>query len=362
MNCPGKRAGTLAIGLVICLVLTSHGSFSASAQEGGFQRVSNVSLTPEVRTAITKGLAYLAKPESRNKNGSWGGASNPVAETSLSLMAFMLQGHVPGRGRYGQVMDNGLAYLINKGQSQRGFLGTPNNHAGMYEHGLAVLALSEAWGQSKNPRIRNTLRRAVDIILSSQNNTTLDVGGVQRAAGGWRYNPEPRDADLSMTVMQLVALNSASESGIAVPQKTIELATNYVLACQDPTSGGFKYVPGGGEAGFARTAAGVMSLIMCDQRGHQATQRGLAFLKAYPSQKFDKNFPRFHYSHYYAVQAMYQFGESEFQAWYPKISATILSKQEPDGSWSGAHGKAYGTGMSILIIGVPYRYLPIYQR
>ena len=134
----------------------------------------------------------------------------------------------------------------------------------MYEHGLAVLALSEAWGQSKNPRIKTALTRAVDVILSAQNRE-----------GGWRYGQEPRDADLSMTVMQLVALNSASEAGIAVPQTTIDKAAEYVISCQDLSSSGFKYTPGGGN--FARTAAGVMSLIMCGQRDQKPTQRGIAF-------------------------------------------------------------------------------------
>ena len=126
---------------------------------------------------VTKGLAYLAKDGVQNPNGSWGGSGNPVAETSVGLMAFMLKGYVPGRGEYGRLMDKAISYLINKGRDQRGFLGTPNNHAGMYEHGLAVLALSEAWGQSKNPRLKTSLRRAVDIILRAQN-----------AEGGWRYN------------------------------------------------------------------------------------------------------------------------------------------------------------------------------
>jgi hypothetical protein len=325
-------------------------SLTADAQEA-VQRVGVARLSPEVRASISRGLEYLAKPGVQNEDGSWGSNSNPTAETSLGLMAFMLKGYVPGRGAYGRKMDNAIVYLINKGQSQRGFLGTTNNHAGMYEHGLAILALSEAWGQSKNPNIRNTLRRAVDITLRAQNKE-----------GGWRYNPEPRDADLSMTVMQLVGLNSAKESGIAVPDATMQKATEYVLKCQDPTSGGFKYMPNSGEPGFARTAAGVMSLIMCGHRDHKATQRGLAFLQAYPDQKFEKNYPRFHYSHYYAIQAMYQSGEDDFQAWYPRISATILSKQSNDGSWQGAHGQAYGTSLSILILGVPYRYLPIYQR
>lgn len=343
-----SRSKTLC--LIIALTLAFTGAHeSAFAQDA--QRVGVARLTPEVRAAITKGLAWLAKPGIQNKDGSWGSGSNPVAETSVALMAFMLKGHVPGRGRYGRIMDNGIVYLLNKGKEQRGFIGTTSNHAGMYEHGLAVLALSEAWGQSKNPRIRPALRRAVEITLRAQNHE-----------GGWRYNPEPRDADLSMTVMQLVALASARESGISVPGTTIEKATEYVLKCQDQTSGGFTYMPQNNDPGFARTAAGVMSLIMCGQRRHKATQRGLAFLKAYPDKKFSKNFPRFHYSHYYAVQAMYQSSESDFQAWYPRISSTILSKQESDGSWRGAHGQAYGTGFSILILGVPYRYLPIYQR
>ena len=345
------QAKVISTTALLCVALAPFISLSKVEAQEGRQIVGVARLSPEVKAAITKGLVYLAKPGVQNEDGSWGGPSNRVAETSLSLMAFMLKGHVPGRGRYGRVMDNGLAYLLNKGKAQRGFIGTPSNHAGMYEHGLAILALSEAWGQSKNPRLRNALRRAVDITLRAQNK-----------AGGWRYNPEPSDADLSMTVMQLVALNSARESGIAVPGRTIELATHYVLSCQDKTSGGFKYMPPSGEPGFARTSAGVMSLVMCGQRSHRATRRGLDFLKGYPNRKFEKNFPRFHYSHYYAIQALYQFGEADFQAWYPKISATILAKQSTNGSWHGAHGQAYGTALSILILGGPDRYLPIYQR
>ncbi len=327
-------------------------SVRAQSDEGGEQVVGVARLTPEVRASITKGLDYLAKEGVQKADGSWGGGQNDVAETSMALMAFMLKGYIPGRGgRYGVVMENGLTYLINKGKAQRGFLGTPNNHAGMYEHGLAVLALSEAWGQSKNPAVGTALRAGVDIILRAQ--STL---------GGWRYSPTPTDADLSMTVMQLVALNSAHESGIQVPTATIDKAVKYVKSCQEEGSGGFKYMPGGGDVGFARSAAGVMSLIMTGQRSSKEAQRGLAFLKAYPDKKFEKGYPRFHYAHYYAIQAIYQSGETDFQNWYPKIAATVVSMQAADGSWSGEGGQGYATGTSILIIGVPYRFLPIYQR
>ena len=313
-------------------------------------QVGTARLTPAVKRAISNGLAYLAKGQ--KEDGSWGSRSHSVADTSVSLMAFMLQGHVPGRGMYGRHLNKGITFLLNLGKTQKGYLGTPRNHAGMYEHGLAILALSEAWGQSKNRKIRTALRKAVDITLRAQN-----------SAGGWRYSPEPRDADLSMTVMQIVALNSAREAGIAVPDRTIERAKKYVLSCQDKDSGGFCYMANGGEPGLARTAAGVMSLIMCGERRHTATKRGMAFMMHYPPDtKFSARFSRFHYTHYYAIQCMYQFGDNTFRAWYSRVSATILATQGSDGAWNSTHGKEFGTGVSILVLGVPYRFLPIYQR
>lgn len=344
-------AGTCLASILFTTSLHAPAQPEAPVPGTGGQAVGVARLPQNARDAITNGLKWLAADNRQNSNGSWGSSGYPVAETSLSLMAFMLKGHVPGRGTYGTQMSRAISYLINRGLENRGFLGTPNNHAGMYEHGLAVLALSEAWGQSKDPGIKPALRRAVDIILRAQN-----------AEGGWRYNPQPRDADLSMTVMQLVALNSAREAGISVPDATIEKAAKYVLSCQDEDSGGFRYMPNSGEPGFARSAAGVMSLIMCGQRRHKATQRGLAFLKAYPDRKFQYNYPRFQYAHYYAIQSMYQAGESDFQAWYPKVMKSIVGAQAKDGSWSGGHGQIYCTSLNILILGVPYRYLPIYQR
>ena len=244
---------TLAFFLIMGLTL-------AEAQEKApVQRVGKARLTPEVQTSISKGHAFLSKTQ--NSDGSFGDQRHPVADTSVSLMAFMLQGHVPSRGTYGRNMDRALAYLINVGKKgHAGYLGTPRHHGGMYEHGLAILALSEAWGQSIHPDLRNTLKRAVDITIHSQNHQ-----------GGWRYNPEPKDADLSMTVMQTVALNSAKESGISVPDETLKKAVEYVIYCQDRNSGGFGY-NGPNGPGFARTCAGVMSLIMCGQRNHPAVK------------------------------------------------------------------------------------------
>ena len=304
-------------------------------------------LSPEAEQGIDKGLRYLAAHQ--NRDGSWGGKHH-VAITSLALMSFMLKGHFPKKGQYGGQLDKGVGFLVKRAEDGGGYLGTHSQ--GMYEHGLATLALSEVWGMSDRKEIRDVLKRAVDIILRSQNHE-----------GGWRYDPRPESADISVTVMQIVALASASEAGILVPAKTIKKALDYVRRCQQKFEGGFGYQPGNAPR-LSSSAAGLMSLLMCGERESKAVDRALAYLKRLPDDKFDKT-EWYYYAHYYAIQAMYQAGEGHYQDWYPQIRDALLAKQQGDGSWT-AHSEGgdpcYGTGMAILILGVPYRFLPIYQR
>ena len=314
----------------------------ADTTDSGKVRIAEIDARTE--RAIDNGLRYLAKCQ--RPDGSWGGGNYRGATTSLALMAFMLKGHFPDKGEHGKMLDKGLKFLLKRLKDGGGYVG-----GSMYEHGLATLALSEAWGMSQRKEIRDALKKSVDVILRSQN-----------SQGGWRYRPVPLDADLSVTVMQIVALNSAKEAGIYVPDKTIERATQYVLKLQHP-SGGFGY-SSPNSPGFARSAAGVMSLQMCGKHKSKAVKKGLAWLDQQPDKIFTKGERFYYYGHYYAIQAMYQAGDERYQKWYPKIRNALLKRQRPDGSWvgGGGGGGSYGTAMSILILGVPYRFLPIYQR
>ncbi|MBM4041843.1 MAG: terpene cyclase/mutase family protein [Planctomycetes bacterium] len=311
-------------------------------------RVQVAELSPQAETAIEKGLRYLAKTQ--NPDGSWG-TRFPAAITGLATMAFMLKGYFPERGTHAKTMDRALAWLLKRGKEGGGYLGGTNQ--GMYEHGLATLALAEIWGMTNKEEVRDILKRAVIVILRAQND-----------AGGWRYQPQPIDADISVTVMQIVALASAAEAGILVPKQTIDRATEYVKKCQHPLQGGFGYQPGGASPSLSSSAAGLLSLLMCGERDSKVIKKGIDYLVRLPKEEFNQT-KFYHYGHYYAVQAMYQAGEHYYQDWYPKIHDALLRKQRDDGSWIGEGGEgdpAYGTSMSILILGVPYRFLPIYQR
>src|ERR1035438_5373842 len=125
-------------------------------------------------------------------------------------------------------------------------------------------------------RLRDELRaglgRAINLIITSQNRE-----------GGWRYVPNSPDADLSVTICQIMALRAARNAGIAVPASTAQRCTEYVKRCQD-ASGGFRYQAGfGGGPGFARTAAGVVALnsagiYLETPRDGDLVRRGLDYL------------------------------------------------------------------------------------
>ena len=342
---PEHGAMTLAVLLAATAALPS--GVCRAAEPKATAKVQVAELSPQAEQAIDRGLRFLAPKQ--NPDGSWG-QRHHVAITSLTLMAFMLKGHFPKKGPYGSLLEKGLGFLLRRADEGAGYLGTHNY--GMYEHGLATLALSEVWGMSDHKKIRDALKRAVDVILRSQN-----------SEGGWRYHPRPVDADISVTVMQVVALASAAEAGILVPDEVIHKALGYVKRCQHQFEGGFGYQPRSSPR-FSSSAAGLMSLLMCGERDTKPVERGLSYLKRLPESKFQKE--RWYlYGHYYAIQAMYQAGESHYQAWYPHIRDALLAKQKKDGSWAASSEESdpcYGTAMSILILGVPYRFLPIYQR
>ena len=315
----------------------------AEPAEGGFG-VRVAELTPQAELAINRALKYLARIQAQD--GGWG-SGHRGATTAVALMAFMLQGHFPKHGEYGRTVDRGLVWLLKKSKAGGGYFGT-----NMYQHALATLALSEVWGMSDRDEIRDALKQAIRIILRSQNRQ-----------GGWRYQPFPSGADISVTVMQIVALNSAKEAGMYVPQKTIDRAISYVKGCQVPFTGGFSYGYGGRADSFSATCAGTASLLLAGVGAKtRPVQAGLGYLFRYPRDKFiDTRY--YYYAHYYAIQAMYQAGENYYQKWYPKIHDGLVKRQRMDGSWQGGTGGGqFSTCLAVLILGVPYRYLPVYQR
>ncbi len=309
-----------------------------------------IEITPEMRQAIDRGLIYLASTQ--QADGSFGTErySRHVGVTALACLAFMADGSLPHRGVYGNQVENGLNFVLHNAQ-ETGLIAADTSHGPMYGHGFATLFLGEIYGQSPDPRAREALIKAVRLIVTTQN-----------VEGGWRYHPRPFDADVSVTICQVMALRAARNGGISVPKETIERAITYVKQCQNPTDGGFRYMLNAGGSAFPRSAAGVASLYYAGVYEDQALTQGLNYLIDQFAQMGGRQFGHYFYGHYYAVQAMYLAGGDYWRKWFPTIRQELLNTQKPGGNWHSSHGDPYATAMALLILQIPNRLLPIFQR
>ena len=339
------RLGVLAL-CMAGLALPTIAQDKPEAEPVEFQEI-----TKELDESVKKGLAYLAKQQ--NKDGSfdadrYGGSH--VGVTAICCLSFLANGELPGRGEYGHVVQKGLDYILANAQ-ESGLIASENvSHGPMYGHGFATLFLGEVYGMTDDDDVRDALVKAVRIIVKSQNRE-----------GGWRYHPVPYDADLSVTICQIKALRSARHGGIDVPKETIEDAIQYVKDCQNIYDGGFRYRIGGGSSAFPRTAAGVASLYYAGVYEGDIIKDGLKYLKDRIKTGEDRGGHEI-YGHYYCSQAMFIAGGEHWADYYPKIRDRLIENQSADGSWNSGHGGDYATGMSLIILQMPYRLLPIFQR
>jgi hypothetical protein len=298
---------------------------------------------------VERALAWLA--ENQGDDGSYGGMSHygpHVGITGLAGLAFMSEGSSPGRGRYAANVDRCTDFILSQ-SSESGLLAAATSHGPMYGHGFATLFLAEIYGMTPRPEVREALRRAVRLIVGTQNEE-----------GGWRYQPVKSDADISVTVCQIMALRAARNAGIYVDKAVIDSATRYVKESQNP-DGGFRYMLHSGGSAFARSAGAVAALQYAGEYTSDEVERGLQYVMRYvPPQ--EQNVGHYFYGHYYAAQAMYLSGDESWQKWWPAIRGELLARQEPEGFWRNQAGDEYGTAMALIILQMPNRLLPIFQK
>ncbi|MCZ2340331.1 MAG: hypothetical protein LC104_00880 [Bacteroidales bacterium] len=326
-------------------------------------------LTSDAQAVIDNGLRYLGH-EAQGRDGSYSDSRSGfgnVAITGLAGLALMSGGHQPGRGAYGQAVARAAHWIAERGErsSPIGYLNNADallSHGGMYQHGFGALFLAEVHGMLHDPaaaaRIRDVLAKAVTMTRNSQNRE-----------GGWRYEPVPNQADVSVTVAQLMALRAARNAGLYIPKSTVDKCVEYIKACQR-SDGGFCYIKGQGFAGsaFARSAAAVVGLFSAGEYEGREIERGLKYLMNFlPGDRHpirDVRPEHYYYGQYYAALAMWTAGGNYWSTWFPAIRDELLARARttPRGIWSDYHGSAYATAMACIILQLPNNYLPIMQK
>lgn len=334
--------------------------------------LTEVEIVRRVEAATDRSLDYLEKKQIKEgaQAGAWSPSYNAV--NAMAILAFLSRGHVPGRGKYGDTVMEGSVkpgvltlarkFMLStqaKDPARDGYLSLGGR---MYDHGLATLALVELYGMDPDPEVESGVRRAVTLILRSQ--------GPQ---GGWNYEPTAQDGDLSVSVMQIVALRAASNAEIPVPETAIKKAITYVRQKANPAGGGYGY-NGPGPGTVQTSAAGVLSLQLLGAHTDQQIPRTLDWIVASTKPTWLSNGTSyFYYFHYYAMQAFYQHGGKHWNEWHGPVREMLLAQQNKDGSWDVPAGsaeaayasptdKTYPTAFATLVLNIYQHYLPAYQR
>lgn len=341
--------------------------------------------------AVRSALRWLARHQS--PDGSWGAATFPqqctgekcsggggrefdTGVTGLALLAFLGAGYShlsrdefpdpvrPGQTlRFGDVVRNGIKWLMAH-QDPEGCIGPRRGHF-LYDHSIASLALSEAFGMTNATALQGPAQKAVDFLVAAQN-----------PGKGWRYTPRCQDNDTSVTGWALMALKSADLSGLSFPEDCYKGTRAWLDEVTEPTYSrvGYTRKPAGKERWHSPTAIAVMCRIFMDKNradprlAHGCDQLLLA-KPVWEAGKID------FYYWYYGSLALFQFDGptgSKWRAWNEDMKNALVKNQETaskgcrSGSWEAADtwsrqgGRVYATAINTLTLEVYYRYANVF--
>jgi hypothetical protein len=218
----------------------------------------------------------------------------------------------------------------------------------MYNHAFATKALAESYGVIEHPKVEKALEQAVELILSSQKRNRF---------GAWRYTPDSRDADTTVTGCQVVSLFAARNAGMSVPDEAIKKALAYLASCRGG-DGSYGYTSAAGGKPTL-TAIGSLCLSLAKEKDSKGYAASLAYLKKNMDYR-DRYYP--YYYEYYMSQALFHADTETWVEWNSRNIRYLATIQSPDGSFPGNQGLAFSTSGALLSLALNYRYLPIYEK
>lgn len=314
-------------------------------------------------------------PDSRCEQESpCDGSGTPyeMALTGLSLLAFQAGGHyADNHRRYSRNVRQGLEWMVAQQRRDGGLIGSmpakgyPRFHKNyMYEHGIAAFALCEAnaialaTGRTPEPRYDRAVRRAVDFIFSQQHHD-----------GGWRYSDDlSLPSDTSVTGWQVLALKSAAEAGIDVPEAVIDRIRRLFLSRRTGSQGRTGYLNRHPNTD-ATTAIGMLvHQFMLDEPDSPLVRAAAPYMAQLAEENWggQSSVAPDYYLWYNGTLAMFQAGGDPWERWNRCVRDAVVGLQrdrgcqrgswDPNSKWGRWGGRIYTTALAVLTLEVYYRY------
>jgi len=278
--------------------------------------------------------------------------------TALALMAYLGAGYTHQEGRFRSTVRRALEYLASV-QLPDGRFGSED----MYSQSLAVIALAEAYGMTRDDSLLEPLRRGTNYLIR-----------VQQPRGGWTYAPAPRSPrnDTSITVFALMGLKSARASGVFVPESCFHGVRRH-LAWATRADGTVWYAdhdPGWRRGGAGMIATGLFaSFLLGRPPDHPVVLKQIARLRANTPVWGDKrDLDQCYMTWYYQNLAFFILGGTYWARWNPGFRDLLVEKQrrggclegswDPEDCWGKHAGRVYSTAIHVLNLEIYYRYTP----
>ena len=315
-------------------------------------------ITPGAVKSIKRGLDYLAKQQTAG--GSFqttqDGSTYPVSMTSLAGIAFLANGNTTSRGPYADQVRKATEYVLSQAQDSGLIAAGSENGRPMYGHGFSLLFLSSVFGMETDAKVRARIAKVVKdgIQLTSSGQSHL---------GGWIYTPGGGDEG-SVTVTQMQGLRAAHNAGFTAPKGTIQNAVRYLELCQTP-EGGIRYsYHSGNDTRLPISAAAITCLYSAGEYESPLAEECMEYVYGqFKNRKNGFQSGHYFYLNLYAAQAFYQAGDEYWNAYFPGQRDSLVKSQVSNGSWNGdGVGPIFGTSVALIVMQLPYKYLPIYQR
>lgn len=322
------------------------------------QHLKQLKKTDRIDRTIQNGLEFLVSQQVAVQGCFRGKHRN--AYTALACLALMAAGEQDGRSEYGAQLRQGIIYLVKQTQERESYLGTDGSR--MYGHAIATVALCEAYGMmanhADNQAVKNAIKRLMPVIIKAQ------VKANTQYHGGWRYEPDGSDADLSVTAWQILALRAIENCGFEVPKETIDAALKYVRSLYTDEQG-FSYMKGR-QPTPAMLAAGIVSVTTLADNTNPINSKMIQTTAEQLLKTTDATPGKhYYYQAYYIAIAANMLGDDYEKSLTPRIQKALLDLQQDNGAFdqlTGYDGGVYSTSLAILSLAVRYQLLPIYQK
>jgi hypothetical protein len=288
-----------------------------------------------------------------------GQKGHDAGATGFVLLSYLGWGAThAAEGPYRESVSRGLAWLQAK-MKEDGDLRDTDAENAMYSQGIATLALAEAFALTKDEKLREAAQRAVNFIVSAQN----------QKDGSWRYQPgDP--GDTSVLGWQLMALTSARLAGLEVPDGALKNVQRWLRKVGGGDHGGLY-----GYRNDAPVASMVAEGMFCRQLlgtdpDSPIMKESALYISSTPVNLDSKTTPVYYYT-YYGTLALHQHQGPAWQSWNTNMKRSLLASQDregdnrgswkPRGLYADRTGRLVATAMATLSLEVYYRYLPLYS-